>query len=87
MAATVAVDPSSAWVCWEVQGSATSGIRAGPLCLVSGQYDGGGKPLPEYHARIAGFDERVGEGPSGGPAAPWAQESLNVPQRNLATFI
>uniref|UniRef100_A0A8D1F779 DNA-dependent protein kinase catalytic subunit n=1 Tax=Sus scrofa TaxID=9823 RepID=A0A8D1F779_PIG len=26
---------------------------------VPGQYDGGGKPLPEYHARIAGFDERV----------------------------
>ncbi|ELV09918.1 DNA-dependent protein kinase catalytic subunit [Tupaia chinensis] len=26
---------------------------------VPGQYDGRGKPLPEYHARIAGFDERV----------------------------
>ncbi|CAK7289303.1 DNA-dependent protein kinase catalytic subunit [Vulpes lagopus] len=27
---------------------------------IPGQYDGKGKPLPEYHARIAGFDERVG---------------------------
>ncbi|KAI5273209.1 Dna-Dependent Protein Kinase Catalytic Subunit [Manis pentadactyla] len=26
---------------------------------IPGQYDGKGKPLPEYHARIAGFDERV----------------------------
>ncbi|XP_008051625.2 DNA-dependent protein kinase catalytic subunit [Carlito syrichta] len=26
---------------------------------IPGQYDGRGKPLPEYHARIAGFDERV----------------------------
>ncbi|XP_006860145.1 PREDICTED: DNA-dependent protein kinase catalytic subunit [Chrysochloris asiatica] len=26
---------------------------------VPGQYDGKGKPLPEYHARITGFDERV----------------------------
>eukprot|EP00069_Balaena_mysticetus_P017385 bmy_10601T0 len=26
---------------------------------VPGQYDGRGKPVPEYHARIAGFDERV----------------------------
>ncbi|XP_006204718.2 DNA-dependent protein kinase catalytic subunit isoform X2 [Vicugna pacos] len=26
---------------------------------VPGQYDGRGKPAPEYHARIAGFDERV----------------------------
>ncbi|XP_016054399.1 PREDICTED: DNA-dependent protein kinase catalytic subunit [Miniopterus natalensis] len=26
---------------------------------VPGQYDGKGKPVPEYHARIAGFDERV----------------------------
>uniref|UniRef100_A0A8C9DUV3 DNA-dependent protein kinase catalytic subunit n=1 Tax=Prolemur simus TaxID=1328070 RepID=A0A8C9DUV3_PROSS len=26
---------------------------------VPGQYDGRGKPLPEYHARVAGFDERV----------------------------
>lgn len=25
----------------------------------SGQYDGKGKPLPEYHAKISGFDERV----------------------------
>lgn len=25
----------------------------------SGQYDGRGKPLPEYHAKISGFDERV----------------------------
>lgn len=24
-----------------------------------GQYDGKGKPLPEYHVRISGFDERV----------------------------
>lgn len=25
-----------------------------------GQYDGRSKPLPEYHAKITGFDERVG---------------------------
>uniref|UniRef100_G3U7L3 DNA-dependent protein kinase catalytic subunit n=1 Tax=Loxodonta africana TaxID=9785 RepID=G3U7L3_LOXAF len=29
-----------------------------------GQYDGKGKPLPEYHARITGFDERVKVMPS-----------------------
>lgn len=26
---------------------------------VPGQYDGRSKPLPEYHAKITGFDERV----------------------------
>ncbi|ERE76153.1 DNA-dependent protein kinase catalytic subunit [Cricetulus griseus] len=26
---------------------------------IPGQYDGRGKPLPEYHVRISGFDERV----------------------------
>ncbi|XP_048223408.1 DNA-dependent protein kinase catalytic subunit [Perognathus longimembris pacificus] len=26
---------------------------------IPGQYDGQGKPLPEYHVRISGFDERV----------------------------
>lgn len=26
---------------------------------VVGQYDGRSKPLPEYHAKITGFDERV----------------------------
>ena len=26
---------------------------------LSGQYTGRGKPLPEYHVKIAGFDERV----------------------------
>lgn len=26
---------------------------------VAGQYDGRSKPLPEYHAKITGFDERV----------------------------
>uniref|UniRef100_A0A6I8P9D2 DNA-dependent protein kinase catalytic subunit n=1 Tax=Ornithorhynchus anatinus TaxID=9258 RepID=A0A6I8P9D2_ORNAN len=26
---------------------------------IPGQYDGKGKPLPEYHAKITGFDERV----------------------------
>nr|XP_054607336.1 DNA-dependent protein kinase catalytic subunit isoform X2 [Nothobranchius furzeri] len=26
---------------------------------IPGQYDGRAKPLPEYHAKIAGFDERV----------------------------
>ncbi|GAB5583955.1 DNA-dependent protein kinase catalytic subunit isoform X1 [Prionailurus iriomotensis] len=26
---------------------------------IPGQYDGKGKPVPEYHARITGFDERV----------------------------
>ncbi|XP_054840598.1 DNA-dependent protein kinase catalytic subunit [Eublepharis macularius] len=26
---------------------------------IPGQYDGKGKPLPEYHAKIAGFDERI----------------------------
>ncbi|EPY87131.1 hypothetical protein CB1_000270022, partial [Camelus ferus] len=39
-----------------------SGFRADFLrdeLEVPGQYDGRGKPAPEYHARIAGFDERV----------------------------
>lgn len=26
---------------------------------VTGQYDGLSKPMPEYHAKIKGFDERV----------------------------
>uniref|UniRef100_A0A8C6YCR5 DNA-dependent protein kinase catalytic subunit n=1 Tax=Naja naja TaxID=35670 RepID=A0A8C6YCR5_NAJNA len=26
---------------------------------IPGQYDGKGKPLPEYHAKISGFDERI----------------------------
>lgn len=26
----------------------------------SGQYDGLRKPMPEYHVKVAGFDERVG---------------------------
>ncbi|KAF6100706.1 protein kinase, DNA-activated, catalytic subunit [Phyllostomus discolor] len=26
---------------------------------IPGQYDGKGKPVPEYHVRVAGFDERV----------------------------
>lgn len=29
------------------------------LLHVVGQYDGRSKPLPEYHAKITGFDERV----------------------------
>ena len=29
------------------------------LCFFSGQYDGLKKPLPEYHVKVAGFDERV----------------------------
>lgn len=28
--------------------------------FIAGQYDGRSKPLPEYHAKITGFDERVG---------------------------
>ncbi|XP_077022849.1 DNA-dependent protein kinase catalytic subunit isoform X2 [Tamandua tetradactyla] len=31
---------------------------------IPGQYDGKGKPLPEYHARISGFDERIRVMPS-----------------------
>ncbi|XP_021104653.1 DNA-dependent protein kinase catalytic subunit isoform X3 [Heterocephalus glaber] len=31
---------------------------------IPGQYHGRGKPLPEYHARISGFDERVKVMPS-----------------------
>ncbi|XP_058131499.1 DNA-dependent protein kinase catalytic subunit [Dasypus novemcinctus] len=31
---------------------------------IPGQYDGKGKPLPEYHARISGFDERIKVMPS-----------------------
>ena len=27
--------------------------------LCTGQYDGKSKPLPEYHVKIAGFDEKV----------------------------
>lgn len=30
-----------------------------PFPLIVGQYDGRCKPLPEYHAKITGFDERV----------------------------
>uniref|UniRef100_A0A8C3EGH3 DNA-dependent protein kinase catalytic subunit n=1 Tax=Corvus moneduloides TaxID=1196302 RepID=A0A8C3EGH3_CORMO len=37
---------------------------------VPGQYDGKGKPLPEYHAKISGFDERVS-----------VMESLRKPKR------
>ena len=29
------------------------------LFSFSGQYDGLKKPLPEYHVKVAGFDERV----------------------------
>ncbi|XP_034718647.1 DNA-dependent protein kinase catalytic subunit [Etheostoma cragini] len=39
-----------------------SGFRADTFCNeleVPGQYDGRSKPLPEYHAKITGFDERV----------------------------
>ena len=27
----------------------------------AGQYDGEAKPLPEYHTKIAGFEEKVSE--------------------------
>uniref|UniRef100_A0A8C0BSU3 DNA-dependent protein kinase catalytic subunit n=1 Tax=Buteo japonicus TaxID=224669 RepID=A0A8C0BSU3_9AVES len=37
---------------------------------VPGQYDGRGKPLPEYHAKISGFDERIS-----------VMESLRKPKR------
>ncbi|XP_056155309.1 DNA-dependent protein kinase catalytic subunit [Lampris incognitus] len=39
-----------------------SGFKADPFqnaLEVPGQYDGASKPLPEYHAKITGFDERV----------------------------
>ncbi|XP_042366176.1 DNA-dependent protein kinase catalytic subunit [Plectropomus leopardus] len=39
-----------------------SGFKAdafGNELEIPGQYDGRSKPLPEYHAKIAGFDERV----------------------------
>lgn len=39
-----------------------SGFKQGPLSNeleIPGQYDGRSKPLPEYHAKITGFDERV----------------------------
>uniref|UniRef100_A0A673C7H7 DNA-dependent protein kinase catalytic subunit n=1 Tax=Sphaeramia orbicularis TaxID=375764 RepID=A0A673C7H7_9TELE len=39
-----------------------SGFKAGPFSNeleIPGQYDGRSKPLPEYHAKITGFDERV----------------------------
>uniref|UniRef100_A0A3Q2ZLZ6 DNA-dependent protein kinase catalytic subunit n=1 Tax=Kryptolebias marmoratus TaxID=37003 RepID=A0A3Q2ZLZ6_KRYMA len=39
-----------------------SGFKADPFgneLEVPGQYDGRSKPLPEYHAKITGFDERV----------------------------
>ena len=29
------------------------------LILFIGQYDGKSKPLPEYHVKISGFDEKV----------------------------
>ena len=31
------------------------------LLCVLGQYDGKSKPLPEYHVKISGFDEKVCE--------------------------
>uniref|UniRef100_A0A663MNQ6 DNA-dependent protein kinase catalytic subunit n=1 Tax=Athene cunicularia TaxID=194338 RepID=A0A663MNQ6_ATHCN len=37
---------------------------------VPGKYDGKGKPLPEYHAKISGFDERIS-----------VMESLRKPKR------
>ncbi|XP_035175280.1 DNA-dependent protein kinase catalytic subunit [Oxyura jamaicensis] len=37
---------------------------------VPGQYDGKGKPLPEYHVKISGFDERIS-----------VMESLRKPKR------
>uniref|UniRef100_A0A8V5FUE0 DNA-dependent protein kinase catalytic subunit n=1 Tax=Melopsittacus undulatus TaxID=13146 RepID=A0A8V5FUE0_MELUD len=37
---------------------------------VPGQYDGKGKPMPEYHAKISGFDERIS-----------VMESLRKPKR------
>ncbi|XP_077480903.1 DNA-dependent protein kinase catalytic subunit [Stigmatopora argus] len=39
-----------------------SAFQAGPFkneLEIPGQYDGRSKPLPEYHAKISGFDERV----------------------------
>ncbi|XP_072306662.1 DNA-dependent protein kinase catalytic subunit [Eucyclogobius newberryi] len=39
-----------------------SGFKQSPLSNeleIPGQYDGRSKPLPEYHAKITGFDERV----------------------------
>uniref|UniRef100_A0A667XXZ0 DNA-dependent protein kinase catalytic subunit n=1 Tax=Myripristis murdjan TaxID=586833 RepID=A0A667XXZ0_9TELE len=39
-----------------------SGFTADLFCAeleIPGQYDGRSKPLPEYHAKITGFDERV----------------------------
>ncbi|KAF3703361.1 DNA-dependent protein kinase catalytic subunit [Channa argus] len=39
-----------------------SGFKADSFCNeleIPGQYDGRSKPLPEYHAKITGFDERV----------------------------
>ncbi|XP_015230469.1 PREDICTED: DNA-dependent protein kinase catalytic subunit [Cyprinodon variegatus] len=39
-----------------------SGFKSDPFgneLEVPGQYDGRSKPLPEYHAKITGFDERV----------------------------
>ncbi|XP_039982420.1 DNA-dependent protein kinase catalytic subunit isoform X2 [Xiphias gladius] len=39
-----------------------SGFKADPFgneMEIPGQYDGRSKPLPEYHAKITGFDERV----------------------------
>lgn len=29
------------------------------ILYILGQYDGMSKPLPEYHVKIAGFDQRV----------------------------
>ncbi|KAF7660907.1 hypothetical protein LDENG_00272900 [Lucifuga dentata] len=39
-----------------------SGFKSDTFCNeleIPGQYDGRSKPLPEYHAKITGFDERV----------------------------
>jgi hypothetical protein len=31
------------------------------MCILYfvGQYDGGSKPMPEYHVKVVGFDPRV----------------------------
>jgi len=29
------------------------------ILYIVGQYDGGSKPMPEYHVKVVGFDPRV----------------------------
>ncbi len=45
-------------VCWKPAQIPNVYVRT-YVCMYAGQYDGQSKPLPEYHTKISGFDEKV----------------------------